>query len=78
LVSIWANIVVVIRKKNNLSEDGMQRRTSGEQRLSNFVLWDLAYTELVFAPVLWPDFTEAHLDDALREFTSRCRRFGCR
>jgi undecaprenyl diphosphate synthase len=42
------------------------------------VLWDLAYTELVFAPVLWPDFTEAHLDNALRDFASRSRRFGAR
>ena len=43
-------------------------RTSGEQRLSNFLLWQSAYTELVFVPTLWPDFTLEHLDQAIGEF----------
>ena len=51
-------------------------RTSGEQRLSNFLLWQSAYTELVFVPTLWPDFTLEHLDRALGEFRRRERRYG--
>ena len=51
-------------------------RTSGEQRISNFLLWQLAYTELVFVPFSWPDFSEEHLRDALREYQRRDRRYG--
>jgi undecaprenyl diphosphate synthase len=51
-------------------------RTSGEQRISNFLLWQLAYTELVFVPVSWPDFSEGHLQDAVREYQRRERRYG--
>ena len=51
-------------------------RTSGEQRVSNFLLWQCAYTEFVFTPVLWPDFDGATLDEALAEFARRHRRFG--
>ena len=51
-------------------------RTSGEQRISNFLLWQLAYTELVFVPVAWPDFADEHLQEALREFRRRERRYG--
>ncbi len=51
-------------------------RTSGEFRLSNFLLWQLAYAELHVTPVLWPDFTRAHLFEAIREFQHRDRRFG--
>lgn len=51
-------------------------RTSGEQRLSNFLLWQAAYAELVFLPVLWPDFDEATFDEALAEFSRRERRYG--
>ena len=51
-------------------------RTSGEFRLSNFMLWELAYSELVFTDVLWPDFRREHLFDAVREFQNRDRRFG--
>ncbi|MGH9229489.1 MAG: polyprenyl diphosphate synthase [Acidimicrobiales bacterium] len=51
-------------------------RTSGEFRLSNFMLWELAYSELVFTDVLWPDFRREHLFDAIREYQSRDRRFG--
>lgn len=51
-------------------------RTSGEMRLSNFYLWQSAYTELYFTPLYWPDFDAAALEDALLEFAKRRRRFG--
>jgi undecaprenyl diphosphate synthase len=53
-------------------------RTSGEERISNFLLWQLAYSELVFTETLWPDFGEADLRAALDEFARRGRRFGAR
>jgi undecaprenyl diphosphate synthase len=51
-------------------------RTSGEQRLSNFLLWQAAYSELVFVPTYWPDFDRATLEAAIREYQQRERRFG--
>ncbi len=51
-------------------------RTSGEYRISNFLLWEIAYSELVFLDVLWPDFRREHLRDAVREYQQRERRFG--
>ena len=51
-------------------------RPSGEQRISNFLLWQSAYSEYVFMNVLWPDFTPAHLDEAIAEYHRRNRRFG--
>ncbi|HEX3234609.1 MAG TPA: isoprenyl transferase [Gemmatimonadales bacterium] len=51
-------------------------RTSGEMRISNFLLWQLAYAELYVTPVLWPDFTRLHLFEAILEFQRRDRRFG--
>ena len=51
-------------------------RTSGEQRMSNFLPWQSAYSELVFLPCYWPDFTREHLAEALRQYTARERRFG--
>jgi undecaprenyl diphosphate synthase len=53
-------------------------RTSGEIRLSNFLLWQAAYAEMLFVDTLWPDFTPQHLADALRDFAQRERRFGGR
>jgi undecaprenyl diphosphate synthase len=53
-------------------------RTSGEQRLSNFLLWQAAYAELVFLDVLWPDFSAEHFAAALAEYAGRERRFGAR
>ena len=53
-------------------------RTSGEVRLSNFLLWQAAYAELYFTDVLWPDFTADHLKAALDEFERRERRYGGR
>ncbi len=51
-------------------------RTGGERRISNFLLWQLAYAELYFSDVLWPDFDAAELDAALRWYAGRQRRFG--
>jgi undecaprenyl diphosphate synthase len=51
-------------------------RTGGEQRLSDFLLWESAYAELVFTDCMWPDFNASDLDAALREFRGRQRRFG--
>lgn len=51
-------------------------RTSGELRISNFLLWQLAYAELIFTPVAWPDFDEGELNKAIDEFNHRQRRFG--
>jgi undecaprenyl diphosphate synthase len=51
-------------------------RTGGEQRISNFLLWQSAYAELYFTNVLWPDFDEAELHKALASYTQRTRRFG--
>ncbi|WP_305856353.1 polyprenyl diphosphate synthase [Balneatrix alpica] len=52
-------------------------RTSGEQRISNFMLWQLAYAEFYFSPLLWPDFREEAMQEALQAFARRERRFGC-
>ena len=51
-------------------------RTSGEKRISNFLLWQLAYAELIFIDCLWPDFSEAEFENAISEFSRRERRFG--
>jgi len=51
-------------------------RTSGEQRISNFMLWQIAYAELVFIPIMFPDFTEKDFDAAVQVFTNRDRRYG--
>ena len=51
-------------------------RPSGEQRLSNFLIWQAAYAEFVFMDVLWPDFTKKHLELAIEEYNNRDRRFG--
>ncbi|ALP40647.1 polyprenyl diphosphate synthase [Aeromonas schubertii] len=52
-------------------------RTGGDHRISNFVLWQMAYAELYFTPVLWPDFDEQQFSEAIASFVSRERRFGC-
>jgi undecaprenyl diphosphate synthase len=61
-----------------MAEPDLLIRTSGELRVSNFLLWQLAYTELVFVDTLWPDFGERHLRQALAEYSGRRRRFGGR
>ncbi len=86
----YANDLLKGTVKNELTEDVFQQylmtyempevelmiRTSGELRLSNFLLWQLAYAEFIFTKVAWPDFNEEQLDLAIEEFTLRNRRFG--
>ncbi|HET6170959.1 MAG TPA: polyprenyl diphosphate synthase [Gaiellales bacterium] len=62
----------------DMPEPDLVIRTSGEQRLSNFLLWQAAYSEYVFMPTLWPDFGEGPLREALAEYAGRRRRFGAR
>lgn len=61
---------------NDFPEVDLLIRTSGEHRISNFLLWQIAYAELYFTPVLWPDFTAAHLQQAVQDYHNRERRFG--
>jgi len=60
----------------DIPEPDLIVRTSGEKRLSNFLLWDSAYSELAFIDKLWPDFNDSDLDDVLSDYTNRKRRFG--
>jgi undecaprenyl diphosphate synthase len=60
----------------DIPDPDLMIRTSGEYRISNFLLWELAYSEIVFTEVLWPDFRRADLIDAIREYQARDRRFG--
>ena len=87
-----AEIVDAARSFDGDSEDDFRRhlyapemhdpdlliRTSGERRVSNYLLWQCAYSELVFRDELWPDFDRAAFEDSLREFEARRRRFGAR
>jgi undecaprenyl diphosphate synthase len=61
---------------SDIADPDLIIRTSGEQRLSNFLLWQAAYSELVFSPVYWPDFDRATLEAAIEEYRRRERRFG--
>ncbi len=60
----------------DVAEYDLLIRTAGEQRISNFLLWEIAYTELYFTPVLWPDFRKEHLLEAINEYNKRTRKFG--
>lgn len=60
----------------NLPDPDLLIRTSGEMRISNFLLYQLAYTEILVSPVLWPDFSRSHFIEAIRDYQSRERRFG--
>ncbi len=60
----------------DVAEYDLLIRTAGEQRISNFLLWEIAYTELYFTPVLWPDFRREHLLEAIKEYNRRTRKFG--
>lgn len=60
----------------NIADPDLLIRTSGELRLSNFLLWQIAYAELYFTPVFWPDFRRKHLYQAIIDYQRRERRFG--
>ncbi len=63
---------------NGMPDPDLIIRTSGEKRLSNFLLWQAAYTEFAFLDVLWPDFTKESLIEAVTDFSQRDRRYGAR
>jgi undecaprenyl diphosphate synthase len=74
--SISENLFSSYLMSKSLPDPDLLIRTSGELRLSNFMLWQLAYTEFWFTKVLWPDFKENHLIEAVEAFQKRGRRFG--
>lgn len=78
-VADWADFAAAFPRRlmtHDLPDPDLLVRTSGEQRISNFLLWQCAYAEFVFSPVLWPDFDKAHLEQVMGEYTQRERRFG--
>jgi len=77
-VSIDEHLLGEQLQTHDLPELDLLIRTSGEVRLSNFLLWQAAYSELVFTPTLWPDFGEEGLVEAIHQFAARERRFGGR
>lgn len=62
----------------DLRDPDLLIRTGGEMRLSNFLLWNMAYTELYFTPIMWPDFGQSDFERAMDEYCIRNRRFGAR
>ena len=84
----YAQEVAEGKRENNLTEAEVAQylmvpedidlliRTSGEERISNFLLWQIAYAELIFTPVAWPDFDETALQDCIDQFNHRDRRYG--
>jgi undecaprenyl diphosphate synthase len=76
--SIGEDAIAAELGTHGLPELDLLIRTSGEVRLSNFLLWQAAYAELIFTPTLWPDFGEAELADAIAQYAARERRFGGR
>ncbi|MFQ5334908.1 MAG: polyprenyl diphosphate synthase, partial [Flavobacteriales bacterium] len=73
---ITADLVSAHLATAGIPDPELMIRTSGEYRLSNFLLWQMAYTELYFTDVLWPDIRKGHIIDAISEFQKRERRFG--
>jgi undecaprenyl diphosphate synthase len=76
LDAVTADRLALFLDAPDLPDPDLIIRTSGEQRLSNFLLWQAAYSELVFVPIHWPDFDRAVLEQALAEYRRRERRFG--
>jgi undecaprenyl diphosphate synthase len=74
--SIDENLVADHLETAGIPDPDLMIRTSGEQRFSNFLLWQLAYSELVFTDTLWPDFYQSDLEEAINEFHRRERRYG--
>jgi undecaprenyl diphosphate synthase len=76
LTDITPQKITQTLQTNDIPDPDVILRTSGEQRLSNFLLWQSAYSELIFIKTLWPDFNRQHIHDAVAEFQQRERRFG--
>jgi len=76
VASIDVDAVAQYLETPDIPDPDLIIRTSGEQRLSNFLMWQAAYSELIFVPIHWPDFDKAALEDAIAEFARRERRFG--
>jgi undecaprenyl diphosphate synthase len=76
LTAVTADKLAAYLDAPDLPDPDLIIRTSGEQRLSNFLLWQAAYSELVFVPTYWPDFDRAALENAISEYQRRERRFG--
>jgi len=74
--SIDENVVKEALSTRKIPSPDLVIRTSGEQRISNFLLWEIAYAELYFTPIYWPDFNEQDLDIAIEAYGRRERRFG--
>ena len=74
--SIDADVIASHLDTAGIPDPDLIIRTSGEQRLSNFLMWQAAYSEFVFLPIHWPDFDRAALAAAIEEFSARDRRFG--
>jgi len=76
LTAVTADKLASYLDAPDLPDPDLIIRTSGEQRLSNFLLWQAAYSELIFVPTYWPDFDRAALESAITEYCRRERRFG--
>ncbi|MEP9373101.1 isoprenyl transferase [Mesorhizobium sp. KR1-2] len=76
LDQITPESVAMALDTSDIPDPDLVIRTSGEQRLSNFLLWQAAYSELIFMSCYWPDFSKGHLVEALEQFAARERRFG--
>jgi undecaprenyl diphosphate synthase len=74
--AVTAELIASYLDAPDLPDPDLVIRTSGEQRLSNFLLWQAAYSEFVFLPIYWPDFDGAALEHAIAEYRQRERRFG--
>ena len=73
---ISENTIASYLDTHDMPDPDLLIRTSGEQRISNYLLWQIAYSEFYFTPVLWPDFGKEDLIDAIKYYNSRDRRFG--
>jgi undecaprenyl diphosphate synthase len=73
---VTADVIAKNLSTANIPDPELLIRTSGEHRISNFLLWQIAYTELHFTPIMWPEFREEHFFEALVSFQGRERRFG--
>lgn len=76
LNSIDSNLFSKYLSTNKMPDPELMIRTSGEMRVSNFLLWQLAYSEIYISPILWPDFRREHLYEAIVDYQNRERRFG--